>query len=83
MSNASSSPVIKLRGFTSSRKTYSVTVGNIGQTYLGHDYSTANSVFEAYASDSCNGYGRASGEGVILWDGHEPIREQVATCPHI
>ena len=65
------------------RKTYSVMVGNVGQVYLGFNRSIAEQTFEEYASDSCNGYGRAAGEGVILFCDDEPIREQVATCPHI
>lgn len=65
------------------RQSYAVYAGNVGQVYLGFNKTIANQIFEEYSSDSCNGYGRVSGEEVTLFCDGEPIREQVATCPHI
>ena len=68
---------------SSPRKSFAVFAGNVGQVYLGFNRSIAEQTFEEYCSDSLAMRGRVAGEEVTLFCDGEPIREQVATCPHI
>jgi hypothetical protein len=54
---------------------YSVIVGNVGTVYQGDDETQARMDFTAYADQSRNHYGRASGEPVTLMQNGEPISE--------
>lgn len=55
--------------------TYTVTVGNIGQVYYGHNQTAANREFAAYVRMSRNNSGRASGETVDMYRDGEIVRE--------
>lgn len=68
---------------SSNRKSYSVLVGNVGQTYVGNSLELAEGVFLEYKQQSETGCGRASGEGVILFCDGEPMKEHAATFEHI
>ncbi len=58
-----------------SRSKYEVTVGNIGRVHDGDSFSEAHAVFKEYVQMSSDGYGRASGEEVVIWEDGEPIDE--------
>ena len=68
---------------SSNRKSYSVTCGNVGTVYTGNSRELAEGVYFEYKQSSVNGYGRASGESVILWEDGEPSLEHAGDCPHI
>jgi hypothetical protein len=61
------------------KNTYQVIVGNIGTVYDGGDLKEAHKAFDEYEAQSENGYGRASGESVALFDGEEILREHFGT----
>lgn len=52
-----------------------VIVGNIGTVYDGHERRVANEAFNEYKGQSKTGYGRASGEQVVLLCEGEILRE--------
>lgn len=54
---------------------YEILVGNIGCVYVGESKTEASEYYREYVSQSKNGYGRASGEPVSLWEDGEIIRE--------
>ncbi len=54
---------------------YEVIVSNIGTVYEGHDYKRACDVFFEYEVQSKDGYGRASGESVVMMLDGEPKHE--------
>ena len=68
---------------------YCVTVGNIGNVYLGPSRKTAAETFAEYKTQSVRNYGRAAGESVTLWKlrhgmfAGEPMREHSGHCAHI
>ena len=66
-----------------SKPVYSVTVGNIGQTYLGNSEEIAQKVFTDYVQQSLGNCGRVAGESVTMWQDGEPIAEHSGHCPHI
>lgn len=59
-----------------SRRTYEVTVGNIGNGYYGHNKKDALREFAAWVRLIKNAAGHCSAEPpVTLWAGGEPIKE--------
>jgi len=52
---------------------YTVIVGNIGTVYNAENGKDANKTFNAYVKDSQNGYGKASGESVIMFKNDDEI----------
>ncbi len=54
---------------------YEVVVGNIGRVYRGSDRREANRSYAVYLDQFKQGYGRAAGESVTLFEDGEPIRE--------
>lgn len=54
---------------------WSVTVGNLGNVYLGQDYTEAKESFDEYVRQSIDNYGRAGNESVTLWCDNEPYEE--------
>lgn len=50
---------------------YQVIVGNIGTVYDGDDYNAAKMEYNDYRSASLQGYGRAAGEEVTMFDDGE------------
>ena len=58
-------------------KTYSVHVGNIGQTYSGPSRAEAFKHFAEYVSQSKTNYGCAAGESVVLMLNGTTLREHI------
>ena len=58
---------------------YEVIVGNIGCVYQGTDVKEAGNIWQEYADQSANNYGRASGEDVTLMRDGEPLAEYFGT----
>ena len=56
---------------------YEVVVGNIGSVFAGSDPKKAVDVFKDYMKQSKEGYGRAAGEDVVLFEDGEIIVEYV------
>lgn len=54
------------------KNNYEVTVGNIGNVYSGSCLEKALQTFREYKSQSKEGYGRAAGEEVVLWENGDP-----------
>ena len=60
---------------------YAVTVGNIGQVYMGDSKIDALINFDHYKTLSEQQCGRASDETVTLWENGEPVEEHYpASC---
>ena len=57
---------------------YQVVVGNIGTVTSTSNGLDANRVFNEYVARSKSGYGRASGESVVLMRGDEILKEHFA-----
>lgn len=55
--------------------TYTVHVGNVGETYRGTDEAEARATFSEYCEQSRTNYGRAAGEPVALSLAGEPLEE--------
>lgn len=53
---------------------WSVTVGNIGTVYHGSS-KDAQAAFDEYVAFSKRDHGRAAGESVVLWRGHDPVKD--------
>lgn len=61
--------------------TYTVTVGNIGTVYYGHNQAAANRAFASYVRLSRGNSGQASGEEVELQRNNQTVRSyQPAGC---
>lgn len=58
---------------------FEVIVGNIGLVHTGEDEAEAWQVYTEYQTQSLSGYGRASGEFVMLLKDGEPIAEHRGT----
>lgn len=58
---------------------YEVVVGNIGSVYRGKYLGAALIKFVSYKQQSKDGYGRAAGESVTLFQDGEPIKEYQGT----
>ena len=54
---------------------YTVLVGNIGAVYDGDSRAAAMTAYEEYVRQSQNGYGRAAGEPVTVFEGTEILFE--------
>ncbi len=59
---------------------YQVIVGNIGTVYDGASWGIARATFDDYATQSCEGYGRAAHESVTMTEDGEPILEHFGSA---
>lgn len=58
---------------------YEVIVGNIGKVYEGTNAKESLEIWQEYANQSANNYGRAAGEDVTLMRDGEPLSEYFGT----
>lgn len=61
---------------------YQVYVGNIGMVYDGDSEEDAILNFNDYVINSTQGYGRASGEDVTLFEDGEIIKDFIGKLNH-
>jgi len=61
------------------RNDYTVVVGNIGTIYSGNNRRIATRIWEQYRTASIYGWGKASGEFVVLMVNGEVERDYAGT----
>ncbi len=57
------------------KNNYEVVVGNIGSVHQGHNRRKAETIFKTYVEQSKDGYGRAGGEQVTLFQNDDIAKE--------